>query len=409
MESVSNRITASKLVRRALQVADISNTDFLNYEEKIEYLNTSWKNVLQNIINYNLNVFTVKASLVGGGGVYPLPWDCYQIKSVKNPISGVEIPRKADSESAFGSYYEIDNDTIILGPSVGPIEIVYWRKPYFLTLPNETIDTGIDTNKHILDVCKNSVLMYSDDPEKEDYLYIYNLLTQSELEVPLNSYDYTDAKLGNNFIILIGDSTTCRVIGLDGSILLDNITRPDGYVKSDDGLYYFANDDIENHKVIVTEIDGNDVAEIPYNEDEPEFGIIHIEDEFYKVPVGAFPVGIFDDRPAYTYNKSLYLINDDGSTIEEPVHIPSIGPVNMTSYGFLTFDGKLYSNIPDTELNFPSNLYYDVISYDLAVRFLCKQNADSSGVENLNRNAWNQLTNSIDQSSDFQRVKLVRR
>ena len=54
-------------------------------------------------------------------------------------------------------------------------------------------------------------------------------------------------------------------------------------------------------------------------------------------------------------------------------------------------------------------MLYDVISYDLAVRFLCKQNADSSGVENLNRNAWNQFVNAIDMSSDFARIKNVRR
>ena len=99
-----NRITASKLIRRALQIADLANTDFINYEEKTEYLNFAWKNVYQTIINYNLDVFTVRAQLVGSGGVYPLPFDCYQIKAVKNPISGVLIPRKAESESVLGPY-----------------------------------------------------------------------------------------------------------------------------------------------------------------------------------------------------------------------------------------------------------------------------------------------------------------
>lgn len=40
MESVinvnSNIVTASKLIRRAKQIADISNSDFLNYEELTE-------------------------------------------------------------------------------------------------------------------------------------------------------------------------------------------------------------------------------------------------------------------------------------------------------------------------------------------------------------------------------------
>ena len=124
----TNIVTASKLIDRALEVADIANTDFLSYNEKIDYLNSSWKSVYQNIIQYNLNVFTVETNLIGSAGVYQLPWDCYQLKSVKNPITGIEIPRKADSESIFGSTYEIVNNTIRLGPSIGPVTITYWNK-----------------------------------------------------------------------------------------------------------------------------------------------------------------------------------------------------------------------------------------------------------------------------------------
>ena len=100
----ANRITASKLIQRAEEIADITNTDFLSYNEKLEYLNSTWKDVYQKIINYDLNVFTVDANLVGAAGRYKLPFDCYQIKSVKNPYTGRMIPRKADSESALGGY-----------------------------------------------------------------------------------------------------------------------------------------------------------------------------------------------------------------------------------------------------------------------------------------------------------------
>jgi len=36
---------------------------------------------------------------------------------------------------------------------------------------------------------------------------------------------------------------------------------------------------------------------------------------------------------------------------------------------------------------------------------LAKQNADVSGVENMNKAAWKQLTDSIDQNADYPRVK----
>ena len=406
-----NRITASKLIRRALQIADLANTDFLDYEEKTEYLNFSWKNVYQTIINYNLDVFTVRAQLVGSGGVYPLPFDCYQIKAIKNPISGAIIPRKAESESVLGPYYEIRNNTIVLGPNVGPVEVVYWRKPFFLSIPNKKIETNLEENREILDSCNNSILLKDTIVGVEQKMYVQNLLADSTLELPYTPDPAYDWRLGNNFILKC-NSSTIQAYDFYGN-MLDEITNIDyGYqlAKADNGLYYLtkANEEDEN-LVDVYELFGDKVAEVKV--DDTITNIVGIDGEFYPIKAeNVFPIGIFDDRPAYiTGNKELHLINPNGSEIVEKVDVPSIGSVHLVKYGFLTFDGTLYSCIPDTELNFPNNMLYDVISYDLAVRFLCKQNADSSGVENLNRNAWNQFINAIDMSSDFQRIKNVRR
>ena len=412
MESINaNRITATKIIERALSAADLANTDFLTYEDKVQYLNDTFKNVYQTMINYNLNVFTVEANLIGSGGVYILPKDCYQIKSVKNPYTGVEIVRKADSQSVFGPYYEVVNDTLRLGQTCGPITVTYWRKPFFLSIPNKTIDTNITLGtRYIEDVCKNAVLLRNTAGDK---LWIYNLLTQSELEIEVAAYtNSTSFKLGNNFFIKVRSNKYC-VYAFDGTELYHNIDEPDGFIKSDDGLLYSAVDDEPYMQTYIYNIGSSyvetPIATIPWANEEESFGIVCIDGEFYKTKEeNAFPIGIFDDMPAYTAGKSLYLITDKGE-IEEPISIPSIGNIYRTQYGFLTFDGKLYSNIPDTELNFPNNLYYDCIIYDLAIRFLCKQNADSSGCENLNRNAWSLLTSSIDNSADFARIKNVRR
>lgn len=408
----SNRITATKLVRRAKQIADISNTDFLNYEEDTEYLNSAWKNVYQTIINYNLNVFTVEATLVGAAGVYKLPFDCYQIKSVKNPLTGREIPRRADSESLLGATYEIVNDTIRLGPSAGPVSIIYWRKPFFLSIPDKEVKTQFDRTKYeILASCNNSILIRDNLVGAEQKLYIQNLLTDSTLELPYNYNPEYNYDLCYNFIIEYKDDYLAAY-DFYGNLIseISDIDFDYRIIKADNGLCYFGTINSDDNNIIdVHELFGDKIAEVVT--DENTQNIIGIDGEFYPVNVEhVFPIGVFDDRPAYiTENKELRLINPNGSEIIEKIDVPSIGTVTLTRYGFLTFDGTLYSCIPDTELDFPNNLYYDCISYDLAVRYLCKMNADSTGVENLNKNAWNQLTASIDQSADFPRIKLVRR
>ena len=404
----SNIVTASKLITRAKQIADVANTDFLSYDELVDYLNVSFKNVYQTIIQYNLNVFTVEANLVGSSGVYKLPFDCYQIKSVKNPYTGVEIPRKADSESMYGSHYEIVNDNLVLGPSCGPVTITYWRKPYFLTFPNATLETNYNKaeDTEILDVCKDAILV----KDAENKYYIKSLLTDSKLDLSfIEPNEYEKIYLGNNFIIGINGSAY-EVKDFNGNLVFYGDITADYFIKSDNGLIYIGVLDVD--KVKILELDNvTEVASIKFTS-KPE-NIICIDDEFYFVEKDAMPVGIFDCRPAYTTpDKNLHLINDQfdrSRDIIEFVSIPTIGKLICTNYGFLDFSGKLYSNVPDTQLSFPNNLFFDCISYDLAIRFLCKMNADSSGVENLNRNAWSQLTAAIDANADFMRVKLVRR
>ena len=407
MYNANNNITtASKLVDRALEIADISNTDFLSYNEKVEYLNSAWKNVYQTIINYGLNVFTVDANLVGAGGRYKLPFDCYQIRSVKNPYTGRMIPRKADSESALGGYYEIVNDELVLGPSVGPVVVTYWRKPFFLSLPNNVIKSELES-KTVLDTCNNSLLVIDSD----DKLYIQNILSDSELELPYIKEAGYDYKLGNNFIIKYKDDSLVAYDFYGNQI--DEITNIDytyNLIKADNGLYYFGKTNEEDENIIdIYELFEDKISEVEVDENVAD--IIGIDGNFYPITSeNAFPIGVFDDRPAYiTDKKQLHLINPNGSEIIENVDVPSIGPLVLIKYGFVTFDNTIYSCIPDTLLDFPNNLYYDVISYDLAIRFLCKQNADSTGVENLNMNAWKQLTAGIDQNADYPRIKLVRR
>ena len=412
MNANSNITTASKLIRRAQQIADISNSDFLNYEELTEYLNASWKNVYQTIIQYNLNVFTVEANLVGSSGVYKLPFDCYQIKSIKNPFTGIEIPRKADSASMYGSYYEIVNDNLILGQSCGPVTITYWRKPYFLTLPNATLETTYNKaeDAEILDVCKDAILIKG----VEDNYYIKSLLTDSKLDLSfIEPNEYEKLYLGNNFIVGVNSQPSTEELYYEikdfyGNLVFYGNEKADYFIKSDDGLIYFGISN--NDGVNIVELDGT--TAIDHINSKPD-NIICIDNKFYPVEKDAMPIGIFDCRPAYTTpDKKLHLINDAmdrSKDIVEFVSIPTVGKLICTNYGFLDFSGKLYSNVPDTQLSFPNNIFFDCISYDLAIRFLCKMNADSSGVENLNRNAWNQLTASIDANADFPRVKLVRR
>lgn len=387
---------ASEIVERATQIADIQNTDFLTWSEKTSYLNEAFHFVAQAIVNANLGIFTNKAQLVGANGRYPLPFDFWQMKSVKNPISGQQIIRKAESFSKYSSGYEISNNALIIdGINPGPIEITYYRKPFYLSIPNETIeDIGMDGE--ILDTSENNAL-WVDNESLVVWTPKGNLPTSMEKE------DGKIYHLVRDEYILVEDEEGVKMLTLDGNVMWESERKPNFYYKSDNGLVYFGYK--KGNNVEIYKLDKKLVTLTG----RPNY--IRIGEDWYEAPKDAFPIGEFDDRPAYTSSTalgtSLFLINEDGTRIEETLDLPIMGYNGVIKYGIIS-NGKIYSNIPDTELNMPNNILYDLIAFRLAVYFLCKQNAESSGVENMYRAMEQQFFASLDMNAGYPRLNNVR-
>ena len=385
--------TASKLIERALQISDLGNTDFLTWSEKTSYLQEAMHWVMQAIVNANLGIFTNKAQLVGANGRYPLPWDFWQMKSVKNPYSGQQIIRKTDSFSKYSSGYEISNNALIIdGINPGPIEITYYRKPFYLSIPNKTIE-DIGINGEVIDTSENNVLWV-----ENENLVVWT--PKGNLPTSIEKAENTIYHLVRDEYILVEDEEGVRMVSLDGNnVMWESEKKPNFYYKADDGLVYFGYK--KGNNVEIYKLDKKLVT-LP---GKPNY--VKIGEDWYEAPKDAFPIGEFDDRPAYTSGTSLFLINADGSVIEEPLDLPIMGMNGAIKYGIIS-NGKIYSNIPDTELNMPNNILYDLIAFRLAVYFLCKQNAESSGVENMYKAMEQQFFQSLDMNAGYPRLNSVR-
>lgn len=386
-------ITATKIIERALQISDLGNTDFLTWNEKTSYLQEAFRWVCQAIVNANLDLFTNKASLVGANGRYPLPWDFWQMKSVKNPYSGQQIVRKAESFSKYSSGYEISNNSLVIdGINPGPIEITYYRKPFYLSIPNKTLeDVGI--YGEILDTSENYVLWVDGDNK----LILWK--PSGNEETVFEKEDGKSYHLIRDDFLLIEDENGVKMMTPNGNVSWEGEKKPNFYYKSDNGLVYFGYKKGNNVEIYKLE---KKIVTLP---GKPNY--VRIGEEWYDVPKDAFPIGEFDDRPAYTSGTSLFLINEDGTRIEETLDLPIMGMNGAIKYGIIS-NGKIYSNIPDTELNMPNNILYDLIAFRLAVYFLCKQNAESSGVENMYKAMEQQFFASLDPNAGYVRMNNVR-
>lgn len=397
------QITASKLIDRALHIADIANTDFLTHTELTDYMNDSYKALYQNIIEANLDLFTCEAHLVGTSGVYQLPWDCYQIKEIKNPITGTQIIRKTSSMGKYSNGYSIKNNAIIIdGINPGPVVIVYWRIPYFISIPNKTIECNISSDE-IIDTSVNNIL-YKDG----NYLAVWT--PKGSISTNIDYHDNETYKLVQDQQVLVagtvenedGNQDYCVLVDLCANNIWESDKKPFKYIKSDDGIVYIGYK--SKGKLDVYKLDKL-IATLDKPQQDNEY--VCIDHNFYEVPKGAFPIGLFDNRPAYTIDETLCLINPNKSVIKEPLELPIMKADAQLKYGIIS-NGKIYSNIPDTIIDFPNNILYELLAYRLAQCFLAKQNAESAGVQSMYDAAKRQFFSSMDANPDFQRMRNVR-
>lgn len=99
---------------------------------------------------------------------------------------------------------------------------------------------------------------------------------------------------------------------------------------------------------------------------------------------------------------SLELVEDDALDIRAPLNIALLRYGPLVSSGS---DAVVKSHIPDTELNFPNEIYYSLIAADLAVRFAMKQNIDATGLQALYESMWITFMNTLSQDAGYTRIR----
>lgn len=129
----------SDIIKRAMTVADLNNSKFIGYAENISLLNENYTSMYQKLSNKNDKTFlkTVYTTLSS----FSLPDDFFALQGIYLEQNNNIMPilRRADTESPSGLKYEIIGNTIQLyGYSYGKIRIQYYPKPVTLTYPAES-------------------------------------------------------------------------------------------------------------------------------------------------------------------------------------------------------------------------------------------------------------------------------
>ena len=209
------RYNASDVIKKAKQLADLENSDFISWNESITLLNDAYQNIYQKSINKGNNDFV--RVIQTSEKCINLPRDFYQLKALtlKQDRFNTPIMRRPQNGSFDDLSYDIYNNTLLInGYSSGTIILEYYPTPATLTLPNEdeVIDLPIGSDETLVGAYKNVYFVKRTDKESlskplynKTYIVAINRDTGEEAKVAEQSIYNEEYAISENILFSIGD------------------------------------------------------------------------------------------------------------------------------------------------------------------------------------------------------------
>lgn len=408
---------ASDIIKRAMQLADLENSDFISFSEKLALLNESYQQLYQKGINKDVNAFvkyihTQKTAIT-------LPRDFYQLKAVNVDKNGYLEPvlRRPANQSTHDLSYEILNNTLKINgyAGCGDICIEYYPLPLSLTFPNVTRSIspqGTSTDR-LLDL-RNNIYVTLNGSQ-----YTIRDITDSEVTARISSDSLPSPY--ENFIYIEED----YVVFTNGTSQALYSLSGKGLITTTDKVVFYRHKTFLYDKTAHTlkfptggvaysniDFDFGDTTLIILDEEMKTFvGLKYTTSDYVRsgVFVGGRNIATKELTSVkvrvtklYNYKNLVYFMNGtsylaaiDLSNISKPIQetiqesdvIDIVGIDDNTGYGYLTkrFGNRytIMSFFEDTVLNFPNNTYFVFLSYILAVAFKTKQGSDVSQLASL--------------------------
>ena len=451
------RYNASDVIKKAKQLADLENSDFISWNESITLLNDAYQNIYQKSINKGNNDFV--RVIQTSEKCINLPRDFYQLKALtlKQDRFNTPIMRRPQNGSFDDLSYDIYNNTLLInGYSSGTIILEYYPTPVTLTLPNkdEVIDLPIGSDETLVGAYKNVYFVKrtdKEDPSKplynKAYIVVINRDTGEETKVTKQSQYNEEYVISNDILFSIGDYVLFTGIhhssvgpgtynDYDCVILLNIVDfslyfqdRKDKYGNYLANAFSFYDDSkcdlfIDSNRVYSATIYGNyyDISNNGVVVSAKTLITILSKDMKHAFSLDSENLNLYLDGEKVTSGKVMHVMGDsvylqsdsknyctmlnistnEKTSLIAPSKKPIWGTVGFdkqTGYGYYYFLGNnkivIHSFLEDTELNFPNNMFFNYLAYSLALSFKVKQGSDISTFMPLLETAENTFYDSL--------------
>ena len=403
------RYNTTDIIKRAEQLSDLENSDFISDYEKVALLNESWQIIYQKIVNANDKTWAKRIRAYDG---MPLPCDMYQMSALYLERSREQI-LKRNSSQKYG--YEIIGNFLYLSDNYKGKEIImeYFPIPKSLRLREKTADSPFENN-----ILGANHSLYIDS---DNYIRDLNDSTVHFL-IGTNYYDYA---MFDNAVLAWTDSSYTEFAWWD----YDGLSaRP--------GESTFIPLIIENHLYLysstqkkIYDTNQNEYLEIDItvpNGTKYIYANRELTDLYFFSPVGYYYndsdfINLADrkTRLAWCQNRPYAILRNTNRLVRcDHTQIQIID----TEYIPMTFISEKYvltrkpmseltfleGYVNDTDLNFSNNIYFIVLAYMLAIAFKNKQGGDTTALYAQYESAVQQLFDSIsNDANDSYQIKNV--
>lgn len=376
---------SSDIIRKAEQLADLSNTDFITWDEKVSLLNDAYTMLYQKLVNIGDGSFVKPFVAFRGENI--LPKDFWQIRSVNLVQNKIVTPvkRRASSENYYSLSYEIRFDRLYINGEYnnGEIIVEYWSKPRTLTYkPNPVALTPELENRPVMTV-HNEMFFTKSSP----MIYWYDCKTETTGQANVEGDASFIFPCDEQALVTVG--STNKIVTYDGTVTtlsgIPFITESGAI-----GSIITNKGKINNHTIFDWDYDTEGVSLVVCNDSFDDFFYVKYDLLFHNgVQIIINDDFITANSIMYVNGNCWYYKTNEVGYIDEndELYIVSVKPnckgINKidcnTGYGY-TIGTTVYPWVEDTVLDFPNSMYFTIMSYMLALQFKIKQGADASGL-----------------------------
>jgi len=282
--------------------------------------------------------------------------------------------------------------------------VEYYPKPEKLFFKPNDVAIGIDTTLDYLDCHKHTFLYKDEDEQQYETLSIIDLdgIKTSKDFIQVEHDSIVRAYLTENFVfivtasgLIIYDIMSGYSVTVDGYAPLVTESGKEYLVDTESGIikyFHVKNDAISTSELkMVEDITGGNFYVA--NDTLDDFFFITDTDVSHNgtdTGLGITKHIVYSDKKCYALGDTGFAVVDAEDELEliensTGLNVGFIGIDERTGYGYCSKKfGAYYVNpyCEDTPLDYPNSMYFQIISYILAIAFKSKQGADISLLQN---------------------------